>query len=294
MNEYSTHLTAQYQKDLDYCRQFLFGYGSNYTFATRLFPQEVRDETLVFYSLLRYTDELVDNPEADLVGQTHTSLDEVINEWNQVIATQQVQTQTHPIIRANYYLFAEKDIPFDYVADFFTAMKQDLEKSRYNSYRELVGYMWGSASIVGHVMTHIIGYTDSKAFDHAQALGEAMQLANFLRDIDEDYQKRDRIYLPQQDMNVFGVTEDMIANRTMTEELRNLIRHYVERTETLFQKGEEGIEYLKKGHFSIRLASRIYAYNLRILKQRNYNPFGKPISVSKLRKAIIFFQTLFS
>ena len=201
MQEYST-----YHDDLEYCKQFLFSFGSNYSLATKLFPKKARESTLIWYSFLRYADEIVDNPTDKLPGQTHQNLDQFMDEWRKVIETGKFR-EAHPIVRANHQLFTQYGIPFDYTFDFLDVMQQDLTKSRYKTYAELEHYMWGSASVVGHVMTFIVGYTDRVAFDHARALGEAMQLANFLRDVDEDYQDRDRIYLPENDMQVFGVTE---------------------------------------------------------------------------------------
>ena len=246
MSEYNTYKKTQYQSDLDYARQFIFSFGSNYALGTRLFNKRVRTATIIFYAFVRYVDEIVDNPDQKMSGQTHTSIDEFIAEWKGV--TEHGPTsKNHPVIRSNYWLFTDYDIPFDYTFDFLSAMKQDLIKTRYTSYAELEHYMWGSASIVGHVMTFIVGYSDSVAFEYARALGEAMQLANFLRDVDEDYQERNRIYLPQNDIQVFAVTDDMIAGQHMTPELKNFIRYYVDRTEKLFDRGIHGIRYLHSG-----------------------------------------------
>jgi len=292
MDEYSTYLQSNYASDLAFCGQYIFSFGSNYALATRMFPADVREATIIFYSLLRYADELIDNPGVDFPGKSHNNLDEFIAEYQNVFKTGQTDS-AHPIIRANYFLFQKYTIPKEYLDDFFAAMKQDATVTRYEIYKDLVGYMWGSATIVGHVMTYFTGFSDKVAFEHAQALAEGMQLANFLRDIDEDYQDRGRIYLPQQEMKLFGVTEEMIADRNFSPQLQNLIRHFVERTEKLFDAGEAGIRYLNKGRFPIRLASRIYRYNLTLLKKRNYNLFGSKIRVSRFRKMIILVKTIF-
>lgn len=274
---------SMYSNDLAYSKQFIFSFGSNYALGTRMFPRKVREATIIFYAFVRYADELIDNPDQKMPGQTHHTLEEFIKEWKQVVKNKQAEN-AHPILRSNFYLFSFYNIPFEYSFDFLEAMNQDLEKARYTNYTELEHYMWGSASVIGHIMTFIVGYTNKIAFDHARALGEAMQLANFLRDIDEDYQKRNRIYLPTNDMSIFGVTEEMIANRKMTPELRNFIAHYTERTEKLFEKGMNGIKYLKQGRFSILLAARMYRKNIRILKKRNYSIFSKPIRLTRVKK----------
>lgn len=290
MKDYSTYLDQNYQKDLNYCKQFIFSFGSNYKLGTQLFPRSVREATVLFYAFVRYADEIVDNPNQKLPGQTHISLDEFIVEWEAVIE-KAPNKNTHPILRSNYYLFKKYEIPFEYTFDFLEAMKQDTTQKRYSSYKELQRYMWGSAAVVGHVMTFIVGYSKDEAFDYARALGEAMQLANFLRDVEEDYQKRNRIYLPHNDMVLFAVTEKMISEKRMTPQLHNFIRHYVERTEELFHFGIKGISYLQTGKFSIFLASRMYRENIRILKRRDYNIFGKSIRLSNSKKVIILLGT---
>lgn len=290
MTDYSTYAKTEYQHDLEYCKQFIFSFGSNYALGVRMFPRKIREATIIFYAFVRYADELVDNPDQEIPGQTHITIDEFISEWEHVL-THEPSAETHPTIRAVYWIFLHKNIPFNYIEDFLKAMKQDMDKARYTTYAELEHYMWGSASIVGHVMTFIVGYSEKKAFDDARALGEAMQLANFLRDVDEDYQDRNRIYLPQNDMFLFGVTEDMITSRLMTPQLYNLVQHYTQRTEQLFDQGISGIKQLHAGRFSIALASRMYRENIRILKKRDYNIFGSPIRLSIYQKIYVLLTT---
>ena len=86
-------------------------------------------------------------------------------------------------------------------------MIQDLTQTRYQTYDELKNYMWGSASVVGLMMSHVIGFNDMRALKYAPKLGYAMQLTNFLRDIDEDYQLRGRIYLPLDELARFDLDE---------------------------------------------------------------------------------------
>jgi phytoene synthase len=290
MSDYTTYQQTEYQNDLNYCKQFIFSFGSNYALGTRLFKRQIREATIFFYAFVRYADEIVDNPNETVNGQTHSTIDEFIAEWEEVIEKGPTK-KTHQILRSNYWLFKIYDIPFDYTFDFLLAMKQDLTKERYKTYPELEQYMWGSASIVGHVMTFIVGYRDKTAFDHAKALGEAMQLANFLRDIDEDYVKRNRIYMPQDHLATFAATEQMIHDRKMTPEFHNFLKQYVEKNEKLFQLGINGIKYLKSGKFSILLASRMYRENIRILKKREYNIFESKIRLTNRHKFWMLIST---
>lgn len=292
MVDYSTYKQSQYLKDLKYTEQFIFSFGSNYALGVKLFPKHIKEQTIIFYSFVRYADELVDNPGKKMPGQTHDSIGEFIDEWKEIIK-KGPNKNSHPILRSNYWVFKNKDIPFDYSFDFLKIMQQDLQQERYKTYPELEHYMWGSASVVGHVMTFIVGYSDPIAFDNARALGEAMQLANILRDVNEDYLERNRIYLPQNDMTLFAVTEEMLRKQKMTPQLKNFIRHYIERTEVLFNKGIDGIHFLNHGGFSVLLATRIYRENIRILKKRNYDIFNSKIRISKLTKLWMLLTNFF-
>lgn len=294
MSDYNTYYKNKYQDDLKYTQQFLFGFGSNYALATRLFSKDVREATLIFYAFVRYADELVDNPEQTIPGKTHHNISDFNRDWRELVGDKDLEKEhLHPILRSTYWLFVKYDIPFEYSFDFLEAMVSDTDTVEYETYADLERYMWGSASIVGHVMTYIIQYHDTRAFDAARALGEAMQLTNFLRDIDEDMQDRNRIYLPQKDMQMFGITTEMIQQQNMTDELYNLIQFYINKIEQLYKKGEEGIKLLhRNGRLPVLVASRIYGYNVKILKRRNLNPFLKPkIRVSGFRKIIILLHS---
>jgi phytoene synthase len=292
MSDYNTYRKSQYSDDLNYCKQFIFSFGSNYSLGVKIFPKDIREATIFYYAFVRYPDEIVDNPEVSMPGQTHLSIEEFITEWKEVTINGPTK-ETHPILRGTYWVFKNKGIPFEYSFDFLDAMRQDTIKDTYKNYRELERYMWGSASVVGHVMTFIVGYRDASAFEHARSLGEAMQLANILRDIHEDNNQRNRIYLPQNDMTLFAVSESMLRYRKMTPELFNFVKHYYERTEILFTKGMNGIHYLNHGKFSIFLVSRIYRENIRILRKRNFNIFLSPIRISKPKKFWILITSLF-
>jgi phytoene synthase len=267
MNEYTTYQQITYVHDLNYAQKMLSFFGSNYAQSARMLPKAQAEATIIFYCFVRYADELVDNPDREFSGKTHKDLNEFIAEWNNVSECR-VKEDTHRVIRSTYWMCKHYSIPFDYLNDFLKAMKQDTHTSRYQSYSELKAYMWGSASIVGHVMTFLLGYKSDVAFEHAQALAEAMQLTNFLRDVDEDYQQRNRIYLPEDEYHAFGVTEDMIKNQNLTPELINFLKLYTQRAHELFKKGMDGIKYLKSvrriqwkdSHLYIQAVSDLYLF----------------------------------
>lgn len=291
-----SYFSTMYQSDLDYSRQFLFSFGSNYSLATRLFSKKTKEATIIFYAFVRYSDELVDNPQEDFPGKKHLNIEEFIKEWKLLLEGDLLLEDAHPVMRAMYMLCKNYAIPFSYTFDFLDAMRSDIDTISYESYSDLENYMWGSAGVIGHIMTYIIGYSNENAFSYAKSLGEAMQLANFLRDIFEDATERSRIYLPQEGLRRFSVDSTDIFAGNFSLRIKKLVAFYLEQAEKLFREGEKGIVLLnKKDRFPVLLASRIYAYNLKIIKKRNFNPFLKEkVRVSFLRKILILIKTLWS
>lgn len=279
--------------DLVYAHKFLEHFGTNYSLGVRLLPKESRESTTLLYAFVRYADEIIDNPELDFFGKQHSSLQEFEDDWDKVMIYG-VNDNTHPIFRGMYTVAKKHSIPLQYTVDFLAAMKQDITQKRYHSYQDLESYMYGSAVVVGYMMSCILGYEGEHALPHARSLGEAMQLANFLRDIDDDYRTRDRIYLPQQTMALWGVHESDIEKRIMSEQLQAYVKFYVDRADELFNHGIEGIKYLSTGRLSVLIASNIYRHHLTILRKNNYNIFSGKVKISKTRKFIILIKTLFS
>ncbi len=112
----------------------------------------------------------------------------------------------------------------------------DIQTTRYQTFDDLYIFAYRVAGVVGLMMTYVLGYKNDKAFEYAEKLGIAMQLTNILRDINED-KNLNRIYLPQEEMQNFGVKESTLFQGRMTNELKNLIKFQVEsRTKILMTK----------------------------------------------------------
>lgn len=292
MQDYNTKQSAQFRKDFIYCKQYISSYGSNYNLATLLFTKNVRESTIILYAFFRFIDEVVDSPEAGTSDEEIVnSLNKIKKEWQDLINKDVNLDQANPILRATFFVFESNKIPFEYSFGFIDSMIMDTKIKRYENYEELEKYMYGSASVVGYIMTHLVGYSSHESFVFAKYYGEAMQLTNFLRDIEEDYVLRDRIYLPRDLMKKYSVTEEMIKNKNATIELKNLIKDLDLKCQELYINGRQGFKFLNSKNLKpIIIAGDIYEYNLNILRRRGYNPFGKRIRVSLLRKILIIIK----
>ena len=135
------------------------------------------------------------------------------------------------------------------------------------------------------MMSHVIGFADPVALEYAKKLGYAMQLTNFLRDIDEDFAQRGRIYLPQQELQRFGVSEAQFAERHFDANFYSLMQFQMQRAHRLYEEANPGIALLSpEGRRAVRVASALYRGILTKLEQQGSNPFAGRARTSTLEK----------
>ncbi len=262
-------------------------YGRGYYRATFLFPRSIREATWIYYTFVRMPDEIVDGA---AVTDRESKLTAWINDWNKALEI----GSDNETFTAFKDVMHQYNIPKAYADDFLIAMKQDLTVSRYQTYTELESYMYGSAVVVGYTMSCIIGYSDG-ALSHARALGEAFQMTNFLRDIREDYEERGRIYLPIEDMQRFGVTEDHIKQHRADDAWRALMKYQIERTRALYKYGVAGINLLNpRGRRAVYAAALIYNDILDLIEKHDYDVFSTRAVVSPIRKSMLLCKALWN
>lgn len=260
-------------------------FGTSYYFATRFLPNDLRKATYALYSFFRIPDEIVDNAIDASAEVIALELDDWEKMWDKAYAGQKT---VYPVLNLSSEIFKKYNIPYQYSLDFLKAMKQDVYTNRYESYKDLQQYMYGSASVVGLMMSYIIGFNNSKALEYAPYLGEAMQLTNFIRDIGEDYKQRGRIYLPQEDMQKYNIDEDIISKNIITPDFVELIKFEIKRARALYRSSDQGLKYLnKRGRFAVVMASRMYEAILDKVEQNKYDVLNKRARTSKREKIYI-------
>ena len=260
-------------------------FGTSYYFATRFLPSDLRQATYALYSFFRIPDEIVDNSIHNTEKDILLELEDWEKMWQKAYSG---ETTLYPILNLTAQVFQQYNIPHQYSLDFLKAMKQDVYITRYDTYQDLQHYMYGSAAVVGLIMTYVIGFNNDKALEYAPYLGEAMQLTNFIRDIGEDYKERGRIYLPQKDIYKYNVKEIDIENSNITVDFIELIKFEINRARNLYRKSDKGLKYLnKRGRFAVIMASRMYEAILDKVEQNNYNVLTKRARTSKREKIYI-------
>ena len=165
---------------------------------------------------------------------------------------------------------------------FFGAMRMDLTVSSYRTWRDLCGYMEGSAAVIGEMMLPVLEPTSPKAKAPARSLGLAFQLTNFLRDVGEDLD-RGRVYLPQDDLERFGAD---VTQRRATPEWKAFLAYEIERNRALYAFADTGLAHLPpRSARCVGTARVLYSQILDRIEAADYDVFSTRARVPTWRKA---------
>lgn len=213
-----------------WCKQLAETHYENFHVATWFLPERLRPHFHAIYAYCRVSDDL-----GDEVGNTEQSL-ALLDLWGRELDACYEGRARHPVFVALAETIQACSIPKEPFADLLTAFKQDQVVTRYASMQEVLGYCRYSANPVGRLVLYTCGYRDEERFRLSDFTCSALQLANFWQDVRVDWAK-DRVYLPQDDMQRFGVTDQTIDQGIATPEFRVLLKHEVEFARSIFQQG---------------------------------------------------------
>lgn len=213
-----------------WCRHLAETHYENFHVATWFLPGRLRPHFHAIYAYCRVSDDL-----GDEVGNTEQSL-ALLDLWNRELDACYEGRVRHPVFVALAETIRACDIPKDPFADLLKAFRQDQLVPRYGTMQEVLGYCRYSANPVGRLVLYTCGYRDEERFRLSDATCSALQLANFWQDVRVDWAK-DRVYLPQEDMRRFGVTDATIDKGIATPGFRELLKFEVEYARGLFHQG---------------------------------------------------------
>jgi len=271
----SADLTAAYEE----CRRISARHGRSYYLATLLLPAGKRPAIHALYALARVADDIVDHPGADPAA----ALDDL---------QQRLRTGdgSDPVVTAARDTIARWRIPWSLFDDFFDAMRMDLRVSSYETWADLLGYMHGSAAVIGLQTLPILGALPGLAdvaAPYARDLGLGFQLTNFLRDVGEDLD-RGRVYLPQEDLERFGVTAEQLRARIVDDRFRALLRYEIDRARGLLATASLGIRLLEpSSRDCVRTALLLYGGILVEIERAGYRVLDRRVSVGPGRRAAL-------
>jgi phytoene synthase len=265
------------------CRELHARYGRTYYLATRLLPAHRRPYVWALYGFARYADEIVDDLSVPISASVRAQR---LVDWSaHRLDELRAGASADPIGRAMVDTVQAWDIPVEHVAAFLDSMQADLTVHQYATFDDLLGYMHGSAAVIGLQMLPVLGARTPAAAEPAMALGIAFQLTNFIRDVAEDL-ARGRLYLPLEDLERFGVRPADLERGECSPAVRELIRFEVERTRHWYERARPGIDMLEPaGRECIGAAFELYAGILDRIEGADHDVLRDRVAVPRLTRA---------
>jgi phytoene synthase len=260
------------------------GRPSNLIPALLLLPGDRRRDALLFGEWCRHVDDIADNRSLSMTVKKAS-----LNDWLTAIESDTgLPGDFHAMIR-------QRSLDRAPLAEIVRGMLMDTERNRYGTFAELEVYCRRVASAVGLVSTRLFGASGSAVESYATDLGIALQLTNILRDVAEDA-ATDRIYLPQEDLKRFGVSDTEILGSVPSPPMTHLLNHQAERADSYFAKAELAWSEMSVNQKRLmrpaRLMSAIYRDILLQMHRECYDVFAKRYRVSGLRKAVLLLRVM--
>ena len=269
------------------CKRLNSLHGKTYYLATLLLPKTKRPFVHALYGFARYADEIVDDLNSTL---SEVEKAEALQQWSDQILKDLVGGKSSDLIGAALIDTVTRfDIPLKYFEAFIHSMKMDLSVTEYKTYEDLMEYVYGSAAVIGLQMVPILGPLSPEAYECAEKLGIAFQLANFIRDVSEDLD-RGRVYLPLDELARFGVTRSDLEKKILTPEIVNVLKFNIERVRKLQREAAPGIEMLEKSSRAcIEAASELYCGIVDEVEAIDYQIFKTRAKTSTWRRIKVAF-----
>ena len=203
------------------------GHYENFPVASLLLPAPLREPVEIIYRFARSADDFADEgsdpPQVRL---------QKLNGYRAQLAA-----PSTPLFRDVEKIIREHDLPVQLFVDLLDAFSQDVTKKRYADYPEVLDYCRRSANPVGRLLLHLFKRTNDSDLRQSDAICSALQLINHWQDVDIDYAKDNRVYLPQDDMERFGVTERHLRDKLCDSSFQSLMRFQVDRARALLLSG---------------------------------------------------------
>lgn len=254
---------------------------SNLAFALSCLPEQRKRDMISFYAFCRVVDDIADDPVAPPQAKERD-----LERYKHLVLAGTVSGD--PVTDEVVGLPAKYGFPPHWLGEIIDGVASDLNKARYRTIDELLAYCYKVASVVGLVSIEIFGCRDPRCRDYAIQLGYALQLTNIMRDVGEDARNSGRIYLPLEDLQRFGVTEDEIMAGRYSDRFVRLMDAQYERVRGYYQQAQVALPPEERPRLvASEMMGRIYSGILEKLKNRRYPVFTERCRLHPLRKGLI-------
>ena len=269
----------------EYCQQKAAASGSSFYYSFLFLPRERRRAITALYAFCREVDDVVDEASDPQVAATKLAW------WRTEIAALYEGKAQHPVTKALSPFTEKFRISREHLDAIISGMEMDLSQARYLDWPGLEKYCHRVASVVGICAAGIFGYTDARTLEYARNLGLAFQMTNIIRDVGEDARKN-RIYLPMDDMKQFGVTAADILNGRQTEAFANLMKFQASRARGFYEKAFAALpEADRRAQRPGLIMAAIYRALLEEIERDGFQVLKGKTSLTPVRKLWLAWKT---
>jgi len=261
-----------------YCQEKAVSSGSSFYSSFRFLPDKKRRAITALYAFCREVDDVVDEcHDIEIARQT-------LNWWRSEVANLYLCKATHPVTLALQNLLTDFDLAEELLLEIIDGMEMDLDIQHYPNFKELSLYCYRAASVVGLLSAEIFGFKNRNTLKYAHDLGMAFQLTNILRDVREDAE-RGRVYLPQDDLEKFGVSQQDLTQPITSDAVQALFQFQAERARDYYNRAFKQLP--DEDRYSQRaglIMAEIYQSLLDEIEDDKYRVLEHRIKLTPLRK----------
>jgi phytoene synthase len=269
-----------------YCRRIARSRAKNFYYSFLLLSSQQRKAMCAIYAFMRYCDDLSDEP-----GATRAAIDRWRADLENAL---EGRFSGHPVWPAFHHTVRRFGIPHEYFREMIQGVASDLEPRRLETFDQLYRYCYQVASVVGLTIIHIFGFDTPRALPLAEKCGVAFQLTNILRDIHEDAEHQ-RVYLPAEDLQQFGVSEEDLYAGRRTDAFLQLMRFEATRARAYYDESMPLLDLVHpRSRSSLWALITIYSQLLERIEQVHYDVFSRRVRLSALEKSWIVMRALAS
>lgn len=269
----------------EYCQDKAAKSGSSFYYSFRFLPPPRRRAITALYAFCREVDDIVDEVADINVARAK------LGWWRAEIVNLFAGHPTHPVTKALEPATREFGVDAGRLAEIIDGMEMDFSRHRYQNFADLQLYCHRVAGVVGQLSASIFGYQKPRTLEYAEQLGIAFQLTNIIRDVGEDA-RRDRIYLPQEELQRFGVSESALLAGSYTPAYQALMQFQTERARAIYHAAFQALaaEDRRPQRPGLIMAA-IYQTLLDEIEAEDFRVLHQRIALTPLRKLWIAWKT---
>ncbi len=269
----------------EYCQQKAAASGSSFYYSFLFLPPKRRRAITALYAFCREVDDVVDETADPQLAGTKLAW------WRHEVASLFAGNPQHPVTRALQPALAPYGVTARRLNEIIDGMEMDLTQTRYLDFAGLERYCYHVAGVVGLLAAGIFGHTDPRTLEYAKTLGTAFQLTNIIRDVGEDA-RNNRIYLPIEDLQKFGVTAADLLGARHSEAFVALMKFQADRARTHYDRAMVVLPAAdRRAQRPGLIMAAIYRELLAEIEREGFKVLTQRTSLTPLRKLWLAWKT---